>query len=244
MERDRDVEPFGSTKLQSSFGRRSRPAGVSRRTRRRINPDRDQLRAFRPASGFFDRSGDLADGQEHGDRLGPIAESATDQLDRKKSQRRIESDRIRFGIHDYSNATNAVSHVQSKFKHGAQQQSADAMSLVALVYCKAGQSQDGQWISGEATTQVLAQLFCNQLSAGDGDKTCNLVPMDGDIACSNMVSNLILARVLLEEAIEIDVPAAKSASVVPGFQPPDANFERCITHGTVLSALPSAGLPG
>ena len=59
-----------------------------------------------------------------------------------------------------------------------------------------------------------------------------------------MVSKLILARVALEKAIEIDISTAKFGSVVPGFQSPDANFELRVTHGTMLSELPLAGLPG
>lgn len=68
---------------------------------------------------FFGGNSDLANGQEHSDGLGSIAEGATDQVDRFEAQGRIEGDRIRFGIHDYTDTTNAVSHVQSKFKHDA-----------------------------------------------------------------------------------------------------------------------------
>ena len=118
------------------------------------------------------------------------------------------------------------------------------MPLVVLVHRQSGKPQDGQWIRGEATTQVLRQLFCNHLSAGDGDKTYNSIPMDGDIGCSDMVSKLILPRVALEKAIEIDISTAKFGSVVPGFQSPDANFELRVTHGIMLSELPLAGLPG
>jgi hypothetical protein len=78
-----------------------------------------RLCAFHPALGFFDRGSDLADGQEHSDGLGSIAEGATDQVDRFEAQGRIESDRIRFGIYDHTDATNAVSHVPSKIKHDA-----------------------------------------------------------------------------------------------------------------------------
>lgn len=117
------------------------------------------------------------------------------------------------------------------------------MPLVVLVHCQSGKPQDGQWIRGEATTQVLRQLFRNHLSAGYGDKTYDSVLMDGDIGCSNMISKLILARVTQEKAIEIDISTAKIGSVVPAFQSPDANFELRVTHGTMLAELPLAGLP-
>jgi len=62
----------------------------------------------------FGCSSDLADGQKHGDWLGPIAEGATEHLDRSEAQGGIERDRIGFGIHDYTNATDAVPYLQSE----------------------------------------------------------------------------------------------------------------------------------
>ena len=78
-----------------------------------------RLCALDSALGFFDRSSDLANGQEHSDGLGSIAEGATYQVDRFEAQGRIESDRIRLGVYDHTDTTNAVAHVQSKFKHDA-----------------------------------------------------------------------------------------------------------------------------
>jgi hypothetical protein len=68
---------------------------------------------------FFGGNSDLANGHEHSDGLGSIAQGATDQVDRFEAQGRIEGNRILFGIYDYADATNAVPHVQSKLKHGA-----------------------------------------------------------------------------------------------------------------------------
>jgi len=111
------------------------------------------------------------------------------------------------------------------------------MSLVAVVYCQSDKAQDGKGISGKASTQAFRQLLGNHLPTGGGDKTYDPVPLDGDIGCSNVVSKLVLTGVALEKAIEVDISAAKFGSVVPGFQPPDANFELRVTHGTMLSEL-------
>ena len=61
----------------------------------------------------------MANGQEHSDGLGSIAEGAADQVNRFEAQRQIKGNCIRFGIHDHTDATDAVSHLQGKFKHGA-----------------------------------------------------------------------------------------------------------------------------
>lgn len=112
------------------------------------------------------------------------------------------------------------------------------MSLEARVHSQPGQAQDGQRVSGEASTQAFRQRLRDHLPAGDRDKPYDPVFLNGDISCSNVVSKLILAGVALEEAIEVDIATAKSASIVPGFQPPNANFGLRVTHGTVLSELP------
>ena len=71
-----------------------------------------------------------------------------------------------------------------------------------------------------------------------------MVPLDGDIGRSNVVSKLIPAGVALKEAIEVDISAAKFGSVVPGFQPPDADFALRVSHGTTFLDLQRAVLPG
>ena len=68
---------------------------------------------------FFGGNSDLANGQEHSDGLGSIAEGATDQVDRFEAQGRIKANCIRFGIYNHTDATNAVPHLQGKLKHGA-----------------------------------------------------------------------------------------------------------------------------
>ena len=90
----------------------------------------------------------------------------------------------------------------------------------------------------EASTQAFRQLLRDHLPAGDSDKTYDPVPLNGDIGRTNVVSKLILAGVALEEAIEVDIPAAESGSIIPGFQPSNTNFELRLTHGAVLSELP------
>ena len=40
-----------------------------------------------------------------------------------------------------------------------------------------------------------------------------------------MVSKLILTGATLEEAIEVDISAAKSGSIISGFQPSNTHFE-------------------
>ena len=93
-------------------------------------------------------------------------------------------------------------------------------------------------------TQVFRQPFSDHLPAGDSDKTYDPVVLNGDIGCSDVVSKLILTGATLEEAIEVDISAAKSGSIISGFQPSNTNFELRLTHGTLLSALQWAGLPG
>jgi len=66
----------------------------------------------------------------------------------------------------------------------------------------------------------------------------DVVALNGDIGCPYMVSKLNLPGVALEKAIKVNIAAAKSVSVVPGFQSPDANFLRRISHGTALSGIP------
>ena len=79
-----------------------------------------RLRYYSSVRCSFGGQGNLANGQEHSDGLGSIVEGATDQVNRYEAQRRIKGNCTRFGIHDHTDATDAVSHLQSKFKHGAQ----------------------------------------------------------------------------------------------------------------------------
>jgi len=44
-----------------------------------------------------------------------------------------------------------------------------------------------------------------------------MIALDGDIGRSNVVSKLILTGIALKEAIEFDIAASKSRSVVPKF---------------------------
>lgn len=118
------------------------------------------------------------------------------------------------------------------------------MALESFVHRQSGKAEDGKGISGQASAQVLRQLFCNHLPAGDSDKAGDMAALDGDIGRSNMVSKLILARVALEKAIEVNISTAEFGSVVPWFQPPDANFKLRVTHGTTFSELRLVGLPG
>ena len=104
------------------------------------------------------------------------------------------------------------------------------MPLETFVHCQSGEAQDRQWISRQSSAQVLGQLLRNHLPAGDGHKPGNVVALDGDIGRADVVSKLILAGVALEEAIEVDISTAKLGSNVPGFQPPNANFELRVTH--------------
>ena len=118
------------------------------------------------------------------------------------------------------------------------------MPLESFVHCQSGNPQDGQRVSGEAPTQAFRQLLRAHLPTGDSDKTYDAVPLNGDIGRTNVVSKLILAGIALKEAIEVDISTAKFGSIVPGFQPPDPNFELRVSHGTVLSELQWADLPG
>lgn len=185
--------------------------------------------------GLSGRGGNLANGQKHNHWHRSIAESAAGLIDRSEAQGRIECDRIGFGIHHNAYTTKAIPHFQSERQHRTQKQPADSMSLDAFVHGQSGKAQDGQRVSWKASTEAFRQRLRNHLPAGDGDKPQDAVILNGDVSCSNVVAKLILASVTLEESIEVDIATAKSASIVPGFQPPNANFELCITHETVLS---------
>lgn len=200
----------------------------------------ESVRAF---PGHVGRGSDLANREEHGDGLRSIAEGATDQLNRFEAQGRVEGDRIGFRIHYNADTADAVPHLQREFEGGAQQQPSDAMPLESAVHGQSGKPQDGQGVSGEASTQALGQLLRDHLPAGYGNETYDLVLLDSDIRRSDMVSELILASVALEKAIEIDVAASKVGSVVPRLQSPDANPWRRISHGTRFSELQKADLP-
>lgn len=84
------------------------------------------------------------------------------------------------------------------------------MSLETFVHCQTGKAKDGQWISRQAPAQVLRRLFRNHLPAGDGDESSDVVTLDGDVGHSDVVSELILSRMALKEAVEVDVSATKS----------------------------------
>ena len=86
------------------------------------------------------------------------------------------------------------------------------MPLVAVVYCQSGNTEDRKGISGQASAQVFRELICDHLSAGDGDKSGDMIALDGDIGRSNVVSKLILTGIALKEAIEFDIAASKSRS--------------------------------
>ncbi len=112
------------------------------------------------------------------------------------------------------------------------------MALKTPVDRESGKAENGQRIRRQAPAQILPQLLCNHLPAGDGYKTGDIVALDGDIGRADVVSKLILSGVALKESIEVDIPTAKSRSVVPGLQPTDASLVLAINHGTALSVPP------
>ena len=118
------------------------------------------------------------------------------------------------------------------------------MTLESFVHRQSGKAEDGKGISWQASAQVSRQLFCNHLSTGDSDKSGDMVALDGDIGCSNVVSKLILTGIALKEAVEVDVSATEPGSVVPGFQSPDSNFLPRVNHETALSRIPWVDFPG
>ena len=109
------------------------------------------------------------------------------------------------------------------------------MPLVAAVYRESSKAEDGKGISGQASAQVFRQLLCNHLSTGDSDISGDMGVLVGNISRSNVVSKLILTGIALKEAIEVDIPATKIRSVVPGFQSADANFMLRVSHERALS---------
>lgn len=118
------------------------------------------------------------------------------------------------------------------------------MSLKSIVHSQAGDPKDWQRVGGEPLPQASCQFLRDHFPAGDSDESCDPITLSGNIGRTNVVSKLILTGVPLKKTIEFDVSTAKFASIVPGFQPPNANFETRATHGAVLSALQWAGLLG
>ncbi len=84
------------------------------------------------------------------------------------------------------------------------------MPLESFVHSQSGKPQDRKWISRQVFTQAFRQLLRYHFRTGDGDKTGDVVTLDGNIGCSDMVPKLILTRIALKESIEVDIPATKS----------------------------------
>ena len=118
------------------------------------------------------------------------------------------------------------------------------MPLEFFVHRQSGKAEYGKRISGHASALCFRQLFCSHFSAGDSDKSGDMVALDGDIGRSDVVSKLILTGIALKEAVEVDILATESGSVVPGFQSPYTNFLLRVIHETVLSRIPWVALPG
>jgi len=53
-----------------------------------------------------------------------------------------------------------------------------------------------------------------------------------------------LTGIALEEAVEVDISATESGTIVQGFKSPDLNFLLRLIHETALSGIPWIALPG
>ena len=118
------------------------------------------------------------------------------------------------------------------------------MPLESFVHGESGEAEYRKGVSGQASAQGFRQLFCNHLSAGDSDKSGDMVVLDGDIGRSNMVSKLVLTGIALKEAVEVDISATESGTIVQGFKSPDLNFLLRLIYETALSGIPWVALPG
>ena len=78
-----------------------------------------------------------------------MAQCAADLINPLEAQCGIERNRFRFGVHDDTDTTYLFSHFQGEYQHGAQQQSTDTMTLIPIVHCQSGDTQNRQWIGGQ-----------------------------------------------------------------------------------------------
>jgi hypothetical protein len=160
------------------------------------------------------RSGDLADRQEHRQGLRAVAEGALNRLKRSKAQLAIEGDCGDLGVDDDANAAEAIPHLKREPEGKPQQQLADAATSRTMIHGKARNPQDGQGVVRQPLSGKFGNGCTGYFARTDRDKAEYPLTVDGDVGVADVVPELVLPGIPLKEAIQLDVAAAETGSVI------------------------------
>jgi hypothetical protein len=84
------------------------------------------------------------------------------------------------------------------------------MSLTASIHREPGKAQNRKRVSGQATAERFRYRIGREFPTGDGGESNDLIAVRSNVRRADMVSELILPGIALEEAVEVDVAAAKA----------------------------------
>jgi hypothetical protein len=136
----------------------------------------------------------------------------------------VKGNRLGFGIGHDANATESVTLIQGERQDVAEQSAPDAEPLGIPIHAESREPQDRKRVGGHPSPQAFRRNAAPlQTSHGDGCEPEEPSIRGRYVGDGEVKLELVLAGVVMEESIEIRLPAGEGASVVLGSERPDFN---------------------
>jgi hypothetical protein len=124
----------------------------------------------------------------------------------------IEVDRFRFGVGDDTNAAERVTLIEREGQDVAEKRAADAEALGPAIHTEPRKPQNRKRVGGKPSFDSLRRKVGPlHASRRDGCESEQSAAHHGYISDSDVELELILAGVVMEESIEIGLPAREGA---------------------------------
>ena len=136
-----------------------------------------------------------------------------DDFQPRESDAGVEVDRIGFRIDDDADAAVLLRHLQAEQHDVAQERLADALTFHSRIDSESGEAQHRQGVARQLSPESRRQTLALQLAGRDRRVAHDALTVDGNIGCTDVMTELVLAGVLGEEAIEVGVIRAKGLAV-------------------------------
>lgn len=136
----------------------------------------------------------------------------------------VEGPGVGFGVRDDPDAAEAIALFERQSQDVSQERLADSKSLDSTVDSKAGEAEHGQRVGREALPETGdGEALALDRAGGDRGESDDPPIQRRNVGHGQMELELILSRVVLEEAVQVRLPARETASVVLRAERPDVN---------------------
>ena len=157
------------------------------------------------ASRLLVGGGDLPDGQEHRHGSGAGRCRALEGRERNEAQRLVECLGARLRVDHDPDAAVLGREPKREPQHEAEQRLADAPAVHGAVDCEPAQAEDGQRVVGQPLRLARGEVVDLDVAWRDRGVPPDASAFGGDVGRADVVPELVLAGVLLQEPIEVDV---------------------------------------